>query len=70
MLWFVVSLSGTRYFRAEEAGPARRRVERILADAMGIDEADVRNNPNVWREWGADSLDTVELKMELEKEFG
>lgn len=69
MLWFVVSTSGTRYFRADEAGPSRKRVERILADVLGIDEQEVRNHPSVWEGLGADSLDMVELVMELEIEF-
>jgi acyl carrier protein len=40
-----------------------------LADILGIDEAAMRDSPRTWNELGADSLDTVELVMELEKEF-
>lgn len=39
-----------------------------MAEALGVDEDAVRKNPNMWREMGGDSLDLVELIMELEEE--
>jgi acyl carrier protein len=64
-LWFVTSASGTRYFRAEAAGRARKR----LAEILGIEEEAITDFPRTLNELGADSLDMVELVMELEDEF-
>ena len=40
------------------------RVKAIIVDKLGVEESEVTND------LGADSLDTVELIMEFEKEFG
>lgn len=46
------------------------RVKAIIVDKLGVDESEVTNEANFANDLGADSLDTVELIMELEKEFG
>ena len=43
--------------------------EKELADLFGVDEKEVVETANFANDLGADSLDTVELIMELEKEF-
>jgi len=45
------------------------RVKQIVADKLGVDYEDVRNTSSFTNDLGADSLDTVELIMELEKAF-
>ena len=45
-------------------------VKAIIVEKLGIDAADVTNEANFTNDLGADSLDTVELIMEFEKEFG
>ncbi len=45
------------------------KVHAIIVDRLGVDEADVTKEANFINDLGADSLDTVELIMELEKEF-
>lgn len=45
------------------------RVTRIIVDKLGVDEAEVVVGANFIQDLGADSLDTVELIMEFEKEF-
>lgn len=45
------------------------RVKKIIVDKLGIDEADVTTEASFTGDLGADSLDTVELMMEFEKEF-
>lgn len=45
------------------------KVRAIIVDRLGVDEADVTTEANFINDLGADSLDTVELIMELEKEF-
>lgn len=45
------------------------KVKAIIVDKLGVDEAEVKNEANFANDLGADSLDTVELIMEFEKEF-
>ena len=45
------------------------RVKAIIVDKLGVDETEVLNDANFTNDLGADSLDTVELIMEFEKEF-
>lgn len=45
------------------------RVKKIIVDKLGVDEAEVAPESNFIQDLGADSLDTVELIMEFEKEF-
>lgn len=46
------------------------KVKAIIADKLGVDESEVTPEASFTNDLGADSLDTVELIMELEKEFG
>ena len=45
------------------------RVKKIIIDKLGVDEAEVTPEASFTNDLGADSLDTVELIMEFEKEF-
>jgi acyl carrier protein len=45
------------------------RVKAIIVDKLGVDENEVTENASFTSDLGADSLDTVELIMEFEKEF-
>lgn len=45
------------------------KVKSIIVDKLGVDESEVNNEANFTNDLGADSLDTVELIMEFEKEF-
>ncbi|CAI8302943.1 MAG: Acyl carrier protein [Cryomorphaceae bacterium] len=45
------------------------KVKAIIVDKLGVDESEVTNEANFTNDLGADSLDTVELIMEFEKEF-
>lgn len=45
------------------------KVKAIIVDKLGVDEAQVTNEASFTNDLGADSLDTVELIMELEKQF-
>ena len=46
-----------------------KRVKEIVAEQLGVDEAQVTNEASLMDDLGADSLDTVELVMALEEEF-
>lgn len=46
------------------------RVKEIIVEQLGVDPAEVTQNASFVNDLGADSLDTVELVMALEEEFG
>ena len=45
------------------------KVKAIIVDKLGVDASEVTNEASFTNDLGADSLDTVELIMEFEKEF-
>ena len=47
----------------------KERVKNIIVEKLGVDESEVTPQASFTNDLGADSLDTVELIMELEKEF-
>ena len=46
-----------------------QRVKKIVAEQLGVNEAEIKNDSSFVDDLGADSLDTVELVMALEEEF-
>lgn len=46
------------------------KVKKIIVDQLGVDAAEVTQEASFIEDLGADSLDTVELVMALEEEFG
>jgi len=46
------------------------KVKKIISEQLGVPEADVKPEASFVNDLGADSLDTVELVMALEEEFG
>lgn len=46
------------------------RVKAIIVDKLGVPESEITDTASFTNDLGADSLDTVELIMEFEKEFG
>ena len=46
------------------------KVKKMVADHLGVDEVKVTDEANFIDDLGADSLDTVELVMAFEEEFG
>jgi len=45
------------------------KVKQIIVDKLGVDDSEITNEASFTNDLGADSLDTVELIMEFEKEF-
>jgi len=45
------------------------KVKAIIVDKLGVEESQVTNDANFQTDLGADSLDTVEMIMEFEKDF-
>ena len=46
------------------------KVKEVIVDKLGVDEDSIKPEAHFVNDLGADSLDTVELIMELEEEFG
>ena len=46
-----------------------QRVRKIIAEQLGVNESEIKNESSFVDDLGADSLDTVELVMALEEEF-
>ena len=46
------------------------KVQKIIVDKLGVEESEVVATASFTNDLGADSLDTVELILEFEKEFG
>jgi acyl carrier protein len=49
---------------------AEEKVKKIIVDQLGVDAEDVTPDASFVDDLGADSLDTVELVMAFEEEFG
>ena len=46
------------------------KIKEIIIDKLGVDESKVTNDSHFIEDLGADSLDTVELIMQFEEDFG
>jgi acyl carrier protein len=61
--------SPTHLGQEESMENIEQRVKKIVAEQLGVNEADIKNESAFVEDLGADSLDTVELVMALEDEF-
>jgi len=68
LLWFIQTSEATRIFDAQPSSTTRDRIIDIVANQLGVDREKIPNNATWLNDLGADSLDTVELVMELEEE--
>lgn len=53
----------------KEMSEIAQKVTQIIIDKLGVEESEINNEASFTNDLGADSLDTVELIMEFEKEF-
>jgi len=65
--YFKTNLSINQNFRI--MSDVAEKVKAIIVDKLGVDESEVTAEASFTNDLGADSLDTVELIMEFEKEF-
>ncbi len=56
-------------FKTIQMASIEEKVNKIIVDKLGVDPAEVTPEASFTNDLGADSLDTVELIMEFEKEF-
>ena len=57
------------YLKYNLYGKFRKQNYEIIVDKLGIEESEITDSASFTNDLGADSLDTVELIMEFEKEF-
>jgi acyl carrier protein len=58
------------HYGEERMSDVAERVKKIVVEHLGVDESKVTENASFIDDLGADSLDTVELVMAFEEEFG
>jgi acyl carrier protein len=58
-----------KIFKSIKMSDIASKVKSIIVDKLGVDEKEVTPTASFTNDLGADSLDTVELIMEFEKEF-
>ena len=63
-------ISNTLIHGKVKTGDVADRVKKIVIEHLGVDEGKVSDNASFIDDLGADSLDTVELVMAFEEEFG
>lgn len=69
LVWFFQAAEVTHVFDSQKSVPSRERVSDIVAERLGVDSDLIVNNPTFVSDLGVDSLDLVELVMELEEEL-
>ena len=70
LLWFLSLERQTLVFERSRSSRERQRVIDIIAEQLGVAPEVIQERALSVDDLGADSLDTVELVMELEEEFG
>ena len=70
LLWFLHVNSEYRVFERASTNHIRDRVIRVIGRQLGVDPAKISSDTSFVNDLGADSLDTVDLIMELEEESG
>lgn len=63
------SLHSKTILKIKKMSEIKDKVIAIIVDKLNVDQAEVTNEASFTNDLGADSLDTVELIMEFEKEF-
>lgn len=69
LLWFVAIGGSQQFFEFKNARLLRERAIQFLAVRFGTNADDLKRSSNIWGDTGADSLDMIELVMELESEL-
>ncbi|MEY3084299.1 MAG: hypothetical protein RL037_479 [Bacteroidota bacterium] len=64
--FFTLQVETFKFFKMSEI---KAKVIAIIVDKLNVEESEVSNDASFTNDLGADSLDTVELIMEFEKQF-
>ena len=66
---YILSLQAELIIKLKKMSEIKSKVISIIVDKLGVEESEVTNEASFTNDLGADSLDTVELIMEFEKQF-
>ena len=69
MIYFASLFNKSNLNKRKMSQSIEEKVWKIIVERLGVDESEVTLEASFTNDLGADSLDTVELIMELEKEF-
>ncbi len=69
LLWFLNVQPHSHVFERSRSVSVRGRVIAVVAEQLGVDPDRIAENTSFADDFDADSLDTIELVMELEEEF-
>jgi acyl carrier protein len=70
LLWFFPTSAGVRFYESKAVAPLRDRVLQIICDNLGVKKEGLTLTTSFTEEVGANSLDLVEMVMDLEQESG
>jgi acyl carrier protein len=70
LLWFFPTSAGMRFYESKAIAPLRDKILQTLCANLGVNQEQISTTTSFSKDIGADSLDIVELVMELEEEFG
>ena len=70
LLWFLPTSKGMRLHDSETVAPLRERILDAICGNLGVSKEEVSHALSFNEDFGRDSLNVVELVMELEEEFG
>ena len=70
LLWFFDTSAGMRFYESKAIAPLRDRIIQAICDTLGVNKERVNPTMSFFHDLAVDSLDLVELVMELEDEFG
>src|SRR5437870_1266852 len=66
LLWFLRTSAGGRLYESEAVAPLWERIAQVIGDNLGVTKDQVSPSTSFLKGFGADSLDIVQLVMELE----
>jgi acyl carrier protein len=69
LLWFFNTSAGMRFYESEAVAPLRDTILQTICENLGVNKEQVNPTTSFLQDVGADSLDLVELVMELGEKF-
>lgn len=70
LLWFFRTSAGMRFYESREIAPLRDKILQAICEKLAVNREQLTPTASFLEDVGADSLDRVELIMELEGELG
>ena len=69
-LWYLAAANEARFFDYESSEEMRERTYSFVAERLEVDRDRIQANPKILDELDIDSLEALELLMDLEEELG